>query len=197
MPASWVGSGGGVEAEPRGADNTGGRSEGEITTVQTAVEPARRRVGCARVTLVVVVGVLAVSCTGRTGPPASERDQQPVGAWPTHGWRTAAPQDAGMDPSVLAGIDHGARLVYPALRSVLVVRHGVLAFERYYHGATPATYFNVFSVTKSVTSALIGIALGDHTLGGLGQPVGRLLAEHLPQGPIRASAPSPSSRCSP
>jgi CubicO group peptidase (beta-lactamase class C family) len=151
--------------------------------VQAAVEPARRRVGCARATLVAVVCVLAVACTERTGSPASERDQQPVTAWPTHGWRTAAPQDAGMDPPVLAGIDHGARLPYPALRSVLVVRHGVLVVERYYHGATPATYFNVFSVTKSVTSALIGIALSEHALGSLDQPIGRLLAKHLPPNP--------------
>jgi CubicO group peptidase (beta-lactamase class C family) len=151
--------------------------------VQAAVEPARRRVGCARATLVAVVCVLAVACTERTGSPASERDQQPVTAWPTHGWRTAAPQDAGMDPSVLAGIDHGARLPYPALRSVLVVRHGVLVVERYYHGATPASYFNVYSVTKSVTSALIGIALSEHALGSLDQPIGRLLAKHLPPNP--------------
>jgi CubicO group peptidase (beta-lactamase class C family) len=151
--------------------------------VQAAGKPARRRVGCARATLVAVVCVLAVACTERTGPPASERDQQPVTAWPTHGWRTAAPQDAGMDPRGLAEIDDQARLVFPALRSVLVVRHGVLVVERYYHGATPATYFNVFSVTKSVTSALIGIALGDRSLGGLEQPIDRLLAEHLPPRP--------------
>ena len=88
-----------------------------------------------------------------------------------------------MDPSVLAGIDDQARLVFPALRSVLVVRHGMLVVERYYHGATPATHFNSFSVTKSVTSALIGIALGEHTLAGLDQPIGRLLAEHLPPRP--------------
>jgi len=59
----------------------------------------------------------------------------------------------------------------------------VLVVERYYHGATPASYFNVYSVTKSVTSALIGIALGDHTLAGLDQRVGRLLASHLPPKP--------------
>jgi CubicO group peptidase (beta-lactamase class C family) len=84
---------------------------------------------------------------------------------------------------VLAGIDHGARLPYPTLRSVLVVRHGMLVVERYYHGATPDTHFNVFSVTKSVTSALVGIALGDHKLDGLDQPVARLLASHLPPRP--------------
>jgi CubicO group peptidase (beta-lactamase class C family) len=123
-----------------------------------------------------------VSCTGR-GPPAAEPDLPPAGAWPTRGWQTAAPQDAGIDPSVLAGIDHGAHLTYPTLRSVLVVRHGRLVVERYYHGATPASYFNVFSVTKSVTSALVGIALGDRELAGLDQPAGRLLARHLPPRP--------------
>src|SRR4029453_5150067 len=81
-----------------------------------------------------------------------------------------------MDPKGLAVIDDDTGRVYPALRSVLVVRHGVLVFERYYHGATPATYFNVFSVTKSVTAALVGIALGEQALGGLDQPIGRLLA---------------------
>ena len=80
-------------------------------------------------------------------------------------------------------IDDDARAVYPGLRSVLVVRHGVLVFEHYYHGATPATSFNVFSVTKSLTSALAGIALGEHALGGLQQPIGRLLATHLPPNP--------------
>jgi CubicO group peptidase (beta-lactamase class C family) len=173
----------GVESEPGGADNTGGRSEGKITTVQAAGKPAERRMDYPRAAMVVVVCVLAVACTGRSGPPASDRDQQPISAWPTHGWRTAAPQDQGMDPGTLAGIDDEARLVFPALRSVLVVRHGVLVLERYYHGATQATYFNSFSVTKSVTSALIGIALGEHTLGGLDQPIGRLLATHLPPRP--------------
>jgi CubicO group peptidase (beta-lactamase class C family) len=135
-----------------------------------------------RAALLVLACVLAVSCSGRS-PPVSAPDRQPAGAWPTRGWRAAAPQDAGLDPSVVAYLDDGARLTYPALRSVLVVRHGMLVVERYYHGATPATYFNVFSVTKSVTSALVGIALGDHELDGLDQPVARLLARHLPPRP--------------
>jgi CubicO group peptidase (beta-lactamase class C family) len=148
--------------------------------VQAPWEPARCRVAHPRAALMVVVCVLAVACTGRTGTQVSHRDQQPASAWPTHGWRTAAPTQEGMDPKGLALIDDDTGRVYPALRSVLVVRHGVLVFERYYHGATPATYFNLWSVTKSVTSALVGVALGEHTVGGLQQPIGRLLARHLP-----------------
>jgi CubicO group peptidase (beta-lactamase class C family) len=148
--------------------------------VLTACEPTKCWGVYLRAALIVVVCVLAVACTGRTGTSVSHQDRQPGSEWPTHGWPTAAPAEEGMDPKGLAVIDDDAGGVYPGLRSVLVVRHGVLVFERYYHGATPATYFNVFSVTKSVTSALVGIALGEHTVGGLDQPIGRLLATHLP-----------------
>jgi hypothetical protein len=111
-----------------------------VTTAQAMAKPASRLPDHRRAALVVLACVLAVSCTGRTGPAAPRGDQQPAGAWPTSGWRTAAPQDQGMDPTALAGIDDQVRLAFPALRSVLVVRHGVLVFERYYHGATPASY---------------------------------------------------------
>jgi CubicO group peptidase (beta-lactamase class C family) len=148
-----------------------------------AIWPTPGRTPLRHATLVVVVCVLAVACTGRTGPPTTQPGRQPVSAWPTHGWPTAPPAEEGMDPKGLAIIDDDAHSVYPSLRSVLVVRHGVLVFEHYYHGATPATYFNVFSVTKSVTAALVGIALGEHALGGLDQPIGQLLARHLPPNP--------------
>jgi CubicO group peptidase (beta-lactamase class C family) len=186
-----------LETEPSRADNTVGRTEGKIASVGAAFKPAKCRVDYRRVALAVVVCVLAVACTGRTGPSASQRDQPAASGWPTHGWRTAAPSDEGMDPKGLAAIDDDAGGVYPSLRSVLVVRHGVLVFEHYYHGATPATYFNVFSVTKSVTSALVGIAVGEHALGGLQQPIGRLLPPTCPPTPTRASAAPPWSRCSP
>jgi CubicO group peptidase (beta-lactamase class C family) len=158
---------------------------GKIMTVQAAFEAVRCRRDHRRVALVVIVCVLAVACTGRTGPSASPSDKQAVSAWPTHGWRTGTPQEEGMEPKGLAVIDDDAGTVYPSLRSVLIVRHGVLVFEHYYHGATPSTYFNVFSVTKSVTSALVGIALGEHALGGPRQPIGQLLAKHLPSNPDR------------
>src|SRR6266511_1170455 len=111
--------------------------------------------------------------TVRRAQPAGNRatagrpPNPPTRAWTPRGWRLSTT----------------TRAVYPGLRSVLVVRHGVLVFEHYYHGATPATSFNVFSVTKSLTSALAGIALGEHALGGLQQPIGRLLATHLPPNP--------------
>jgi CubicO group peptidase (beta-lactamase class C family) len=97
-----------------------------------------------------------------------------------------------MNPEVLAGIDalvtgHGAlaeqrRQRFPQVRSVLVVRHGYLVYERYWRGDTASTGQDVASVTKSLTSTLVGIALGNHHLKSLDQTVGELLGRHLPPG---------------
>jgi len=100
--------------------------------------------------------------------------------WPTAGWRTAAPNDEGMDPAVLDELDTKVPESYPQVRSLLVVRHGYLVYERYWHGLDAADGHNSHSVTKSVTSALVGIALADHKLKSLDQTVGELLATHLP-----------------
>jgi CubicO group peptidase (beta-lactamase class C family) len=97
-----------------------------------------------------------------------------------------------MSPEVLVGIDalvtgHGTlanqrRERFPQVRSVLVVRHGYLVYERYWHGDTATTGQDVASITKSLTSTLVGIALGTHHLKSLDQTVGELLGRHLPPG---------------
>jgi len=60
----------------------------------------------------------------------------------------------------------------PGVLSVLVQRNGRLVFERYYRGSARAARLDVFSVTKSVVSTLIGIALAEHKLRSLDQRLG-------------------------
>jgi CubicO group peptidase (beta-lactamase class C family) len=86
-----------------------------------------------------------------------------------------------MDPAVLATIAGNVSSLYPQVRSVLVVHHGYLVYERYWQGMTASDGNDVQSVTKSVVSALVGIALGDGKLKGLNQTVAELLAAHLPK----------------
>jgi CubicO group peptidase (beta-lactamase class C family) len=59
------------------------------------------------------------------------------------------------------------------------MRRGRLVFERYYHGATADQQRNVFSVTKSVVSALVGIALRDGDLRSLDQRLVDFFPEKL------------------
>jgi CubicO group peptidase (beta-lactamase class C family) len=86
-----------------------------------------------------------------------------------------AAQREGFDPGLLRAADRELAAT-PALGSVLVQRHGQLVFERYYHGATAGKPRNVFSVTKSVVSALVGIAIRD---GGL-ESVDQRLVDFFP-----------------
>src|SRR4029453_925538 len=85
-----------------------------------------------------------------------------------------------MDPAGLATIPGNVSSLHPEVRSVLVVRHGYLVYERYWHGVDAADGQELQSVTKSVISALVGIALAERHLESLDQPVAQLLAAHLP-----------------
>jgi len=99
--------------------------------------------------------------------------------WPTNGWRRSTPQEQGIDPVMLARAAHEARDNLPTLYSLLVIRNGHIVFEEHYHGHTPSDLYSVRSVTKSVISALVGIACKDQYLAGLDQKVAEVLPEYL------------------
>ncbi len=63
----------------------------------------------------------------------------------------------------------------PGLYSLIVMRDGKPLLERYYDGASAAQPFPVFSITKSVVSALVGVAIADGKIASLQQPLGELL----------------------
>jgi CubicO group peptidase (beta-lactamase class C family) len=76
-----------------------------------------------------------------------------------------------VDPLYLNRADRFAREEAPQVAAMLVVRHGLIVFERYYGDFGPASCFSVASVTKSVLSALVGIALRDGLLRDVDQPI--------------------------
>ena len=59
----------------------------------------------------------------------------------------------------------------PRLHSLLVSRHGELVLERYFHGTRAASSANVKSASKSVISALVGIAIERKLLPGVEAPI--------------------------
>ena len=56
-------------------------------------------------------------------------------------------------------------------RGIVLVRHGRLVAEEYFHGYTRDDLHELQSVTKSVTSLLIGIARDRGEIGELDEPV--------------------------
>ena len=63
----------------------------------------------------------------------------------------------------------------PRLRSMLVQWKGEIVGEQYYHGATRASRANIKSVSKSVISALVGIAIARGDIDSTNQPISLLL----------------------
>ena len=86
---------------------------------------------------------------------------------------TATPEDAGFDPAALAEAVDGIRRM-SGTRLLLVTRGGRLVVEEAW-GAAPDRPVNVKSASKSLLSALVGIALERGDLEGLDQPIAELL----------------------
>jgi len=84
--------------------------------------------------------------------------------WPTYtvqqpfAWEHSTPEEQGLDSAILKkALRKGRRLPY--LRAMVIVKDGHLIAERYYRGTTPTDAKTVMSVSKSLVSALAGIAI--------------------------------------
>ena len=99
--------------------------------------------------------------------------------WPTSGWKTSTPEMQDMDSAKLMIADEFIQNRLPDAFSLLVVKNGYLVFEKYYSWGSPEKYAVVHSVTKSVTSALIGIALDKGYLKSLDQKLTEFFPEYI------------------
>jgi len=110
--------------------------------------------------LKIVLVVLVVSTLFLVVPSDAQTDRS-VAVWPTLEWAILPPETQGMDSSALQEVYDHVRNSGASIRSLLVVRHGYLVAEEYF---TPLLYdvndtHILFSVTKSVVSSLVGIAI--------------------------------------
>ncbi|MGZ8734153.1 MAG: serine hydrolase domain-containing protein [Acidimicrobiia bacterium] len=145
-----------------------------MATSSTSSTVARRAV-----VALVTVGMpllLAAACSGdddgsprrsEGAQPSSNPSSAPTSATnassvPGAEWETVAPAAVGLDAEKLGEI--AERAEEGKSRCLVVVRDGKLAGEWYFRGTGPETAQNVFSVTKSVSSTLVGIAQDDGDL---------------------------------
>ena len=68
-------------------------------------------------------------------------------------------------------------IAFPVLVHFSFWRNGGLVYENYFHDADSTTEFDIKSVTKSVVSALAGIAQAKGLLSDLNTPVVKLFPE--------------------
>lgn len=90
--------------------------------------------------------------------------------------QVASPDGQGINSAALGKVlDDGETL--GVMRSLLVVRNGMLVGERYYGGTARSDLLAVNSVTKSVSSILVGLALQQRKIASLSNTVGMLLPD--------------------
>lgn len=93
------------------------------------------------------------------------------------GWRTSTPGAQGMDEAVLRATMQSIRDGgYPGVDSLVVARNNVLVAEAYYNGYGREARHDVRSASKSVTSVLAGIAIGQG-LFGVDDPIAQLIPQ--------------------
>jgi CubicO group peptidase (beta-lactamase class C family) len=104
-------------------------------------------------------------------------DQVKPEFWPTKQWQTSTPEAQGMDSKKLQQMDDFLENECPSMGSALVIRNGFIVFEKYYSGNENHTY-PIWSVTKSVISALIGIALDNNYIESVDQKIVAIFPEY-------------------
>lgn len=91
--------------------------------------------------------------------------------WPTNEWRSSTPEEQGMDSKELIEM---LELVhdneYP-IDSISIIRNGYLVTDAYFFPFRKNTQHMIFSNTKSIISALIGIAIDKGFIKSVKQPI--------------------------
>lgn len=92
--------------------------------------------------------------------------------WPTESWTRSAPAEQQLDGARLDRLVAALREnEIPNIHSLLIVRNGLLVLEEYFNGRDAGELHELQSVSKSFTSALVGIAIDRGEIEGVHEKV--------------------------
>lgn len=117
--------------------------------------------------------------------------------YPDDFWQVAPPTESGLDP---AQLQQAADFIHSKgweVHAFLIARNGRLVFERYGwksgnnpndadrtpHQVVPSERHPIFSVTKAITSALVGQAIADGSISGLDHQVADWFSDYAQLNP--------------
>ena len=85
---------------------------------------------------------------------------------PTSPWPLATPESQGFDSGLLAEVLGHIRTKGLPLHNLVLIRRGQLILDASVYPYSPEDLHDIASVTKSVTSVLVGIAIDKGLIGG-------------------------------
>ena len=136
------------------------------------------------------LGFAALLALAASSAPA--QSSEPCGKPVTldDGWPIASPESVGLDGARLCDIATRLKATDADVHGAVIVRHGKLVFEQYFPGydnpwSAPegrydfdaTTKHDMRSVSKSVTSLLVGIAIDRKLIAGADEPVVKFFPE--------------------
>jgi CubicO group peptidase (beta-lactamase class C family) len=99
--------------------------------------------------------------------------------WPTEGWRTSTPEEQGVDSVVLVAmmdaIQSGGAV--HNIDSITIIRNGYIVLDITFYPFQLNSTHIIHSCTKSIISALVGIAIEQGNIESVQQPVLDLFPE--------------------
>jgi CubicO group peptidase (beta-lactamase class C family) len=135
----------------------------------------------------------ASAATAQTQPVQTAQRDLACGS-PTFlndGWPIATPESVGLDGPRLCGIAAKLAATKANVHSVVIVRGGKLVFEQYFagedqlwgtdrgkHEFDATTKHDMRSVSKSVTSLLVGIAIDRELIKGVDEPLVKFFPDY-------------------
>jgi CubicO group peptidase (beta-lactamase class C family) len=113
--------------------------------------------------------ILILSMLAGCGGP-SVRDLEAVGYTPLlrDDWNVSKPEEQGLDPILVAKMYYNAEKL-ETIYSLLVIKNDNLVAEKYFNDGSVDQKDRLQSVTKSYTSALVGITIGQGYLSSVDQ----------------------------
>ncbi|MHA1996098.1 MAG: serine hydrolase domain-containing protein [Candidatus Hodarchaeales archaeon] len=97
---------------------------------------------------------------------------------PVDSWRVSSPEAQGMDSTKLDEVDEIlSKLDIKYIDSITVIRNGFLVYDRFFEFYNYSDLHLLNSVTKSVSSILIGIANKSGFISNLDEPVLEILSD--------------------
>ena len=118
--------------------------------------------------LIIAIVLLVISALPGSGPSIEDLLAVDYTPLPGDDWDVSAPAEQGLDPMLVAELYYNAAEL-ETLYSLLVIKNGYLIAEDYFNEGSIDQKDRLQSVTKSFTSALVGIALEQGYLSSVDQ----------------------------
>jgi CubicO group peptidase (beta-lactamase class C family) len=94
-----------------------------------------------------------------------------VSSYPKQDWKISTPEMQGMHSQMLAEMMEYIEKNNFNIDSLLIVRNGYMVFDAYFYPFSNEQKHHIYSCTKSIMSALIGIAIDKGYIQNVNQPI--------------------------